>query len=339
MNPPRFLFLATNQRGHCNLHCGHCNFWQDKVKVPELSIERRNEIIEEFAELAEPGAAVVTCGGESLIDGNEYFSVTRKCRKVGLRCLSVFNGSFVEQCASRLIVEGPSEILVSLDSPFQSVHDGLRGKSFEAAVTGIRRLLEVRKGSSKWSHAPRWVPKIYVMAIVSERNYRDLDDFYDLVLNELGADKLKLNFLQPTFGGGSPDDFFSENVIKSVGGLLGVLRRCDEKYKLRLNPKWIDAVAMYHRSVAENDNAIEGWSHQKGTREHICNSYERNIMVDLGGLARLCYYPSFSSQQLSSPGDLKNFWEGAHRGQMKTCNRYCGISHSVRRESATRRSP
>jgi len=81
------------------------------------------------------------------------------------------------------------------------------------------------------------------------------------------------------------------------------LRSCDEKYKLRLNPKWIDAVAMYHRSVATNGNAIDGWTHREGTSEHICNSYERNIMVNLQGTAQLCYYPAFSMAELSSPGE------------------------------------
>ena len=42
--------------------------------------------------------------------------------------------------------------------------------------------------------------KIYVMAVICEFNYRDLDAFYDFVLNDIGADKLKLNILQPTFG-------------------------------------------------------------------------------------------------------------------------------------------
>ena len=36
-------------------------------------------------------------------------------------------------------------------------------------------------------------------------------------------------------------------------------------------------------------------------------------------------------------GDLRKFWNAAEpiRGAMRRCNQYCGISHSVRRETST----
>ena len=96
---------------------------------------------------------------------------------------------------------------------------------------------------------------------------------------------------------------------------------------------------MYVESVNRNRDAIRGWGHRAGTRDHICNSYERNIMVDLYGNARLCF--SFgTSFELKEPGDLRRFWferSAADRKEMRRCNRYCGISHSVRRENATRK--
>lgn len=98
---------------------------------------------------------------------------------------------------------------------------------------------------------------------------------------------------------------------------------------------------MYHRSVRDNGGMRWGWHRGKGTANHICNSYERNIMVDLYGRARLCFNPAFPATQLYSPGDLKRFWEdsGRLREKMSRCNRYCGISHSVRKESATLPTP
>ena len=38
------------------------------------------------------------------------------------------------------------------------------------------------------------------MGLIFDENWRDLEAFYDFVLNDIGADKLKLNFLQPSFG-------------------------------------------------------------------------------------------------------------------------------------------
>jgi len=78
----------------------------------------------------------------------------------------------------------------------------------------------------------------------------------------------------------------------------------------------------------------------KGTKYPICNSYERNIMVDVYANARLCFSTAFLSVLLEKRGDLGHLWEHSDvtRVQMRRCTRCCGISHSVRRESATLRT-
>ena len=95
---------------------------------------------------------------------------------------------------------------------------------------------------------------------------------------------------------------------------------------------------MYHRSMRVHDDLRAGWE-LPGTSEHICNTYDRNVMLDRYGFARLCFAPGFDGMQLERRGDLSRFWNGPDaeriRARMRTCNRPCGISHSVRRESAT----
>jgi MoaA/NifB/PqqE/SkfB family radical SAM enzyme len=333
---PKFLFIDTNRT--CNLRCQHCMYWKAKPDDAEgdISIERRDEIIREFAAMNGKGVVVI-CGGESMLDLDRYFAVTARCAESGLRCFSVINGTRVttESMADRMMDEGPSEITVSLNSHRREVHDATRGVvgSFDIAVNALRMLLRSRSGRGCG-------PKIYAMAVICKQNYRDLDAFYDFVLNDIGADKLKLNFLQPTFGPPTPwyqDRFFSQNVIRNEEELARILQDCDGKYHLGINPVWLEQVKMYHRSVRKNGWMRLGWKRGKGTEEHICNSYERNIMVDLVGRVRLCFYPGFPSFQLSKPEDLRNFWESSDRlrERMRRCNRYCAISHSVRRESAT----
>lgn len=305
-----------------------------------ISIARRNEILDEFAGLNRQGAVVI-CGGETMLDLNEYFAVTKKCRETGLRCLSVINGTGVThaEMAERMMREGPSEITVSLNSHRAEVHDRTRGVrgSFDKAVGALLLLLAARK---KREHGPR----IFAMAVICEQNYRELEAFYSFVLRDIGADKLKLNFLQPTFGPPTlwyRDRFFERNIIKDEEELAAIICTCDQKYGLRINPAWLDQVRMYHRSVRDNGGMRWGWRRGKGTANHICNSYERNIMVDLYGRARLCFNSAFPATRLSGPGDLKRFWEdsGRLRQRMSRCNRYCGISHSVRKESATLPTP
>ena len=67
----------------------------------------------------------------------------------------------------------------------------------------------------------------------------------------------------------------------------------------------------------------------------VCNSGERNIMVDLDGMAGLCFNKGFMRRKLSLRGDLKKFWDEADaaRRNMIGCRTLCGIDDCVRRES------
>jgi hypothetical protein len=55
-------------------------------------------------------------------------------------------------------------------------------------------------------------------------------------------------------------------------------------------------------------------------------------------VARLCFSTTFPGMQLVQKGDLATFWSefaAPIRDRMAVCNRYCGISHSVRKTSAS----
>lgn len=330
--PPRFLFLEFNSR--CNLKCRHCMFWMnsDDDRDAWMDRARRTELLEELADMS-PSATVVSCGGEPMLDAEDWFHVGRECGRLGLSFFSVVNGTGVvdDAVADRIMAEGPTEITVSVDGHTAEIHDAARRVpgSFDAAMGALRRLVAARNraGSTK---------RIYAMTIVCERNYRHLDAFYDLILNDVGADKLKLNILQPTFGLADNDACYEKNLVRDPRALVALIRACDEKYELGINPVWLRQVEMYHRSMHAGGKLKRGWQ-LDGTSEHICNTYERNVMVDRYGFARLCFAPSFRGAQLADRGDLARFWASADdiRARMRTCNRPCGISHSVRRESAT----
>jgi MoaA/NifB/PqqE/SkfB family radical SAM enzyme len=337
--PPSYLFVDINRR--CNSRCRTCQYWAAPDEASRsISLQQRRTILEEFADLS-PTGTVVLCGGEKLLAPREYFDASATCRRRGLRCISVSNGSTIQtsRMAERILLEGPHEISISINSPRAEIHDFTRGVegSWNWAVQAVRLLVEARRRLE----APA---RIYVMAIVCEQNYRELEAFYGFVLQDLKADKLKLNFLQPTFGPlevDFKDDFFADNIITDPAALGRVIRDCDAKFGLGLNPRWLEHVLMYHRSVLRNRNARDGWRASRGTEYPICNTYERNIMVDLLGNARLCFSTAFRSVPLDHPGALRNFWETADdiRDRMRNCTAYCGISHSVRRENATLKVP
>ena len=335
MNPPEFIYVHINKR--CNQRCLHCDFWKenDNDKADFLRGERMRDLLEEYAEM-NPSGKVVVCGGEMLLDMDDYFFVTTTCRELGLRAYFATNGSLINEnsIAERLILEGAHEISVSLDSHLPALHDELRGSagSFEKAVKAIRLLLEARERLKARD------TRIYIMGLIHESNYLDLEDFYEFVLNDLKADKLKLNFLQPTFGRKEPaDNFFAKNSNVDPDVLAGIIDKCDKRFQLGLNPVWLEQVRMYFTSLRESRDLYRGWSASSETKEHICNSYERNIMVDHYGVMRLCFSVKFPGVKISQKGDLKKFWESSDplREEMRGCNQFCGISHSVRRETAT----
>ena len=83
------------------------------------------------------------------------------------------------------------------------------------------------------------------MGLIFDENYREIDAFYDFVLNEVGADKLKLNFIQPSFGHNAPEDeFFANHHRVDPDVLYELIGECDRKYNLGLNPLWREQVRM-----------------------------------------------------------------------------------------------
>jgi len=336
ISPPKFLFLSINEI--CNLRCTHCEYWKSK-RSPQQSIERQREIIREFAEIS-PAGKVVICGGEPTLDRESYFDVCKTSHEVGLKVLSVINGTTVDAfMASELVLRGPDEISVSLDGHDAETHNRLRGnpKAFDLATGALKRLLRARDGAKS--------PRIYAMGLLGRSTYEHLDTWYDLVLRQIGADKLKINSLQPSFMNKrvgqavERDEHFRAESQIDPEKLRRSLIDCDAKYHLNFNPTWIEQVVSYFQYLQSIREKEKGWSGGFATPEHICNTHDRNIMINVTGHASLCFSNSFRDVMLEKPGDLATFWNSAEdiREKMRSCNALCGISHSVRREHATKR--
>lgn len=340
--PPRFLFMHMYES--CNLRCTHCTFWRRPNTLHRQSgwadllrqqhRERREGIVEELAGL-NPRGVVVTHGGEALLDWDDYLAFCGLCRKHGLKLFTVTNGTaiFSLERAEELVTLGPSEISVSFDGARPEIHDALRGVkgAFAKATAAVVALLRARHKH----HSPM---KVYAMLLVGKSTYEDLDAAYDFALNDLGVDKLKLNMVQPSFGNESGDDeFFAREHDVDPDRLRDILWKVSDKYELGFNPTWVAQVAMYFRSIRGNPLVGKGWQGDLATSEHICNSYDRNIWLSDRSIMQLCCDSRWAGREWRKPGDLRSFWEHAEmqRRQMSSCNRLCGISHSLRNTSST----
>ena len=110
--------------------------------------------------------------------------------------------------ADRMVREGPHEISISLNSHRAELHEmgPVELTGFDKAVRAIRLLA---RGSGPVAELKS---RVVVMGLIFGSNHTEVADFYDFVLNDLRADNLKLNFLQPSFGHGEPEDAFLADV-------------------------------------------------------------------------------------------------------------------------------
>lgn len=358
MTPPRFLFLELTRR--CPLRCTHCEYWRRSDGSDRMSEQRYLELLDEYAELA-PGAALVLCGGESLLDPL-YLPICRHARARGLRVLSVTSGITVlnEKVAENLIAHGPHEITISLDSPVEADHDRLRGvpDSFKQACRAVELLAQARDALGQGC--------VYVMALITRHTVPLLEQWHELTF-ALGATKLKLNLLQPSFEDTladastalrtSPqklddrfqallertytgDRVFVDGAVQDFAEFAEHLQRCDTRWGIRRNPEFLAAVRAHIEGAVGHTlqgTLGGGWRIGDFATMPICNSPDRNIMVDQTGAARFCFVLPQTGQTLAVRGDLEAFWTRADRSCLVGCRRPCGISHSVRRASATLR--
>ena len=175
------------------------------------------------------------------------------------------------------------------------------------------------------------------MGLIFDENYREIDAFYDFVLNDVGADKLKLNFIQPSFGhDASEDEFFANHHRVDPDELYDMIGECDRKYNLGLNPLWREQVRMYFRSLPKATTLRAAGVRAPGRRAHLqhLRAQHHGGPLRRRAVVLLDDFPRVPAEEARRP---RHFWHSAEfiRRSMRRCNQFCGISHSVRRETST----
>ena len=305
----------------------------DPNRMADRMAPLRLQAVHEFAEL-NPHGTVVTSGGEPLMEPSHYFNLCQTARDLGLHSISVMNGTLIgtQTQANDLLTRGADLIALSLDHPNEEIHDQMRGRkgSWRKTTECLRMLVNARKRLG----LPR---KLHVMLMIYNGNYQQLDEAYDLVLRQIEADKLKLNFLLPTLSRFAKTDIFwnlhSRNIDSEI--LMRTIEACESKYNLDFNPEWKGNVRCYAESLARYH---QGESLQ--TTKQLCNSPDRNLMLEFGGMMRLCSFPKFPSEPYREWGDMRRYWRSPKteevRVEMRKCRDICGICHAYRREPSSR---
>ncbi|WP_257450044.1 radical SAM protein [Archangium lipolyticum] len=327
--PPRTLFIEVTTE--CNLRCRQCHMWRSREPATALRTEEKTALIHPFATWS-PGATVVLTGGEPLHKKDEFFSLTRTCRRSALPVAANTNGTLWDDVTlDRLLAEGPRYLIVSLDSHRPELHDWIRGVpgTYDRAVSMIRRLLARRRESFRDSDL-----RLLTNTILFDGNVDRLEAYVEFA-RALGVDGMTFQMLSRTFMRASRRDTFFERhfprevsrVDAAIDRLLGLKESGAPVATSENDLRWMKLYA--------RDPDFIG--------EQVCGSAERNMMVDQHGNAQLCFFMRelLDGRVIGNvrQSGLRELWESDLAAQardvMAGCRKNCGMLNCHRKQEAS----
>ncbi len=291
-----------------------------------LAVERRLELLGEFAELS-PRGFVEFPGGEVTLAFNELCRLAQTAERFALRAGVVTNGSTIRVplVAKRLVCSGLERISVSLDSHRADVHDYVRGVdgAFAQATKALRLLVSARK--NRMRH--RLGPLIQVIAVVFDRNVHELAELIELC-RSLGVDEVNFQLLNRTFANrrAGRDSFFERHFWHDANTkrqASAALRKLVDRYAtdsiLRTSPGDLERL---ERSIGSS----------AGESVQVCGAHRRNVIVDYSGAVSFCFNhpegapaPSVGDVTESKLRDVLASAEACRmRDLMSLCKKPCG---------------
>ena len=149
LSQPYDFLIQWHLTEKCNLRCRHC--YQEGRNLEELPLAAIYRVIDEISDMLaawqtdydlEFSPSFNVTGGEPFLRP-DCFDILEKMTQTGFEIYILSNGT----CISLDIAEGIADlgiqgVQVSLDGP-KEIHERLRGRgSFDAALQGVRRLIE-----------------------------------------------------------------------------------------------------------------------------------------------------------------------------------------------------
>lgn len=324
---PSTLFIQVTSE--CNSRCRYCHMWTLQDDPAALTTDEKVTVLKQFRELSENGQVVLT-GGETMLKHDEFFALIRHCRTLGLKTAANTNGSLISaQDYETILTEGPDYLVFSVDSHDAALHDYHRGLpgSLKATVATISGLISVRSKSLRTAPV-----EIITNSVVSRDTIEGLFDLLSF-LKDLGVDGATLQILSPTFHlRGGRDVFYERHFFndkpRAVELLQCLRNRLLEYPVLRVT----DTDLRWMQAYIDGPMLLD---------EGVCNSHERNIMVDHRGDVQLCFdmRQIFDGRPIGNvrSASLDKLWSGkraaAARGVMEECRRTCGMLNCHRRPS------
>lgn len=321
IHAPQNLFILLTSE--CNLRCKHCHMWQNKDTSRRLSLESKIDLIEQFHEI-NPYGIVTVSGGEIMMMEDEFFAIAKKCRDLNITLIAISNASLIqEEHYERLLLEGPNPIVISLDSHDENINDYIRGVkgSFNQTVKVLSDLAKFKK------EHPECKTRILTNSVLFDKNIELIEEYIHFT-KKLGIDGISFECLRPTWKNKSQksnDAFYEKNFFQDKESAIKMLNQIKKEFKddpfLITKDQDIEWMKVYINSMNFK------------TSKQVCNSHERNILVDYNGDFSLCgnmhllnNIPALGNFKEMS---LKEFWNNLNthdaRKTMDKCRLDCGL--------------
>ncbi len=173
------LKLQLNPTDYCNLNCIFC-WLQDKSKVDysnQITNNRYMKLVDEAAELGVKYIQI-TGGGEPFMRKDVTLSLIKKIKEKEIHGSLITNGTlFNDDDVKNIVGSDWDEIIFSLDSSNEEIHDSLRGKNgaFRKTIDAIKKFDELKKELRKET------PKICVHFVLTNKNFKDIPGMVKLL--------------------------------------------------------------------------------------------------------------------------------------------------------------
>lgn len=203
--------LEIHPTFRCNLHCVFC--LQEGARREGLADFEHEMGTEQWLSIIRDAASrgvkeVRICGGgEPMYDPKASMKLFEEIKRRGMGGYLTTNATmFTDESIKFMVRSGWERIEFSVDSPYQEIHDRLRGVkgSFDRAVRAVRKVCETKAAREKES------PFVVINMVVMNCNYREIPQMVEL-FGPMGVNQLLLLTLHHRGGIGdtlalSPED-------------------------------------------------------------------------------------------------------------------------------------
>jgi MoaA/NifB/PqqE/SkfB family radical SAM enzyme len=256
--PYKPLYVKIKIVWACNLRCGMCNHWRDRVESA-LDLDFYKTLVNELAELG--CQKIHLTGGEPTLRPHLEEIITQ-IRDRGIRPTMTTNATLIDgDRAYSLAQAGLRKVNISLDSPHPDIHDQIRGipGAWSKATAGFQYL-------RPWLKSGR----MQINTVVHQLNYSSLIDLPNFAAT-LGADRINLipmdehtsDFQRLTREQIQEYNQQIAPVIAEKGMALGLIHHPKQAYPFGTTPSEIEQslTGNYAHSYYDSHPCFAPWTH------------------------------------------------------------------------------